>query len=95
MFFKLWLNILNKYLKIFYLIIFRERGREGEREEETHPCVVASHAPHTGDLACDPGMCPDWESNQRTSGSQAGTQSTELYQPGLNFSFTMNSHKIW
>ena len=36
---------------IFYLFIFRERGREGEREGEKHQCVVVSHAPHTGDLA--------------------------------------------
>ena len=35
-------------------------GREGEREREKHPCVVASHTPPTGDLACNPGMCPDW-----------------------------------
>ena len=34
-------------------------GREGEREGEKHPCVVASHIPSTGDLACNPGMCPD------------------------------------
>ena len=34
-------------------------GREGEREGEKHPCVVASHTPSTGDLACNPGMCPD------------------------------------
>ena len=46
----------------FYLFIFREMGREGEREEEKHRCVVASHP--TGDLALIPGMCPDWESNQ-------------------------------
>ena len=38
---------------------------EGEREGEKHQCVVASHMPTTGDLACNPGMCPDWESNQR------------------------------
>ena len=25
--------------------------------------MVASHAPPTGDLAHNPGMCPDWESN--------------------------------
>ena len=48
----------------FYLFIFRERGREGEREGEKHQCVVASRAPPTGDLACNPVMCPDWESNQ-------------------------------
>ena len=28
--------------KRFYLFIFRERGREGEREGEKHQCVVAS-----------------------------------------------------
>ena len=47
------------------LFIFRERGREGEREGERHQCVVASRAPPTGGLAHNPGMCPDWESNQR------------------------------
>ena len=45
----------------FYFFIFRERRREGEREGEKHPCVVASHAPPAGDLACNPGMCPDWD----------------------------------
>ena len=42
----------------------RERGREGEREAEKHQCVVVSHMPPTGDLALNPGMCPDWELNQ-------------------------------
>ena len=56
---------------------------EGEREEEKHQCVVASHAPPTGDLACNPGMCPDWELNQWLFASQAGTQSTEPRQPGV------------
>ena len=27
--------------------------------------MVASHAPPTGDLAYNPGMCPDWELNWR------------------------------
>ena len=31
-----------------YLLIFKERGREGEREGEKHQCVVASHAPSLG-----------------------------------------------
>ena len=39
-----------------FLFIFRERGREREREEEKHQCVVASHVPPTGDLACNPGL---------------------------------------
>ena len=42
----------------------REKGREGKREGKKHQCVIASHAPPTGDLAHNPGMCPDWESNQ-------------------------------
>ena len=37
------------FLKRFYLFIFRERGREGDREEEKHQCVVASHMTPTGD----------------------------------------------
>ena len=49
-----------------FIYLFLERGeREGEREGEKHPCVVASHRPTTGDLACKPGMCPDWESNRQ------------------------------
>ena len=48
------------FFKRFYLFIFRERGREGEREGENHQCVVASHVPPTR----DPGMGPDGESNQ-------------------------------
>ena len=43
---------------------------------------VPSHTPSTGDLACNPGMCPDWELNRRPFGSQASTQSSELHQPG-------------
>ena len=46
-----------------FLFIFRARGREGEREGEKHLCVVASGAPPIGDLAHNPGMCPDWDSN--------------------------------
>ena len=40
--------------------------------------------PPTGDLAHNPGVYPDWESNQRPFGSQAGAQSTEPQQPGQN-----------
>ena len=34
---------------------------EKEKEGEKHQCVVASCVPLTGDLALNPGMCPDWE----------------------------------
>ena len=39
------------FFKDFLLFIFKERGREGEREGEKCQCVVASHVPPTGDLA--------------------------------------------
>ena len=57
-----WFLVLFCFLT-FYLFNFRE-GREREREGEKHRCVVASRVPPTGDLACNPGVCPDWESNQ-------------------------------
>ena len=72
----------ESFLKDFIYLLL-ERGKEREREGEKHPCVVASWVPPTGDLDHNPGMCPDWESNFRPFGSQAGTQSTEPYQSGL------------
>ena len=69
------------FLKILFIYLHRE-GREGEK----HQCVVASHMLPTGDLARNPGMCPDWELNRWPFGSQA--QSTEPQQPGL-------PHLIW
>ena len=61
--------------------LFLEK-KEG-RKRGKHQCVVASCVPPTGDLACNPGMCPDWESNWQPFGLQAGTQYTESHQPGL------------
>ena len=69
------------FLKDFIYLCLERRG-EGEREGEKHQCVVASCTPPTGNLAHNPGMCPDWESNQWPFGSQAGTQSTEPHQLG-------------
>ena len=52
-------------LAVFFykLFIFREWGREGEREGKKHQWVAASRASPTGDLVCNPGMCPDWDLN--------------------------------
>ena len=75
-------NTVSEFFFKILFIYFRERGREGEREGEKHQCVVASCVPPTRDLACNPGVCPDWESTWRPFGSQAGTQSTEPHQPG-------------
>ena len=63
------------FLKNILFIIFRERGRESEREGEKHQCVVAYHAPHTGDLASNPSMCG--ESDPWLFALQAGTPPTE------------------
>ena len=80
---------------LFFKILFilRERGREGDREGEKHPCVVASRAPPTGDLACNPGMCLNRELNLRPFGSQASTQSTEPHQPGQNLLLSGDADK--
>ena len=46
--------------------------------------LFAPHTPPTGDLAHNPGMCPNWESNQQPFGSQAGAQSPEPHWPEQN-----------
>ena len=53
------------FLKKDFVYLFLEKG-EGEK----HQYVVASHVAPTGDPACNPGMCPDWESNQWPFSSQ-------------------------
>ena len=64
------------FFKKFCLFLFIERGREGE---------VASHMPSTRNLAHNPGMCPEWESNQQSLDLQAGAQPTEPHQPRQEF----------
>ena len=66
------------FLKIL-LLLDRGKGRE-ERGKETSMCGCPIE-----DLAHNPGMCPDWELNQRPFGLQACTQSTEPHQPGVTF----------
>ena len=74
----------------FYLFLERGGGRGGEKDQ----CVVASHAPPTGDLTCNSGMCPDGELNWWPIGLQAGTQSAEPHQPGLEVT-TDKCFGIW
>ena len=78
-----WLNFWERDFLFKDFILFLERGREGEKEEEKHQCVVATWAPPTGDPACNPGMCSNWELNSRPFGLQSSAQSTEPHQPGL------------
>ena len=59
---------LFKNFKILHLFISRERGKEEEKEGEKHQCARETliccpwHGP-TEDLACNPGMRLDQESN--------------------------------
>ena len=71
-----------------YLFLERREGREKERErnidvQQKHQSV-ASCVPPTGDLACNPGMCPDWESNRRPFSLQDVAKTTEpqVHQSG-------------
>ena len=73
--------------KRFYLLIFRVRERQGEKEgnineRDTSMCGCLSHTPHWGS-GPQPRHVPWWKSNQRPFGSQASAQSTEPQQPGL------------
>ena len=51
------------FLKQDFIYLFLERGKGKEKEEEKHQWI-ASNTPLTGDLASNPGMCPDVEPNQ-------------------------------
>ena len=73
----------------FYLFIFRERGREGERQGEKHQCEketticglsYISHVRLNLDRACNPGMCPDWELNWQPFALQDVIQPIEPHQ---------------
>ena len=50
----------------FYLFLDGGKGgvKEKERQGEKRQCVVASQVPHTGNLAHNADMYPDWEWNQ-------------------------------
>ena len=52
------------FVCLFVLFLEREEGRKERNIHvwENH-WLVASCIPQTRDLACNPGMCPDWESN--------------------------------
>ena len=73
------------FLKEFiYLFLDRGEGRDKGMKKESERNInvwLPLMTPPPGNLARNPGMCPDWESNWRPFGSQAGTQSTELHQP--------------
>ena len=86
---------IRQFMCVLYFskILFLERWEKREKERERNIDVweihqlVASHTPPTRDPACNAGVCPDWELNQRPFGLQTGTQSTEPHQPGHYFRY--------
>ena len=86
-----WLHNSINLLKIIELyayngFIFRERGKEEERERpidcERYTNLLPIEYPQLGSPTCNPGMCPDWELNQQPVSSQAGPQSNDPHQLG-------------
>ena len=65
-----------------FIYLFLERGKGKEKGRNINVWL-----PLAQDLACNWGMCPDWESNWWPFGLQAGTQSTEPHQPGQELVF--------
>ena len=57
----------------------------GERNINQLPLALPA-----GDLARNPGMCSDQESNQQAFGSQVNAQSTEPHQPGCRMNIILN-----
>ena len=79
---KLYLNNNKKMFKKKILFIFYTEEKGGrKRGRDTSMCGF-SRVPPIGNLSHNPGMYPDWESNQWPFGLQAGTQSTEPHQRG-------------
>ena len=71
-------KVFGHFLK--YLFV-REKGREGETEEEKHQSV-ASHMLPIRDLDYNPSMCPDWDLIQQPFGLWYNTQPIEPHQSG-------------
>ena len=72
-------------LKIF-IYLFLERGEGKETGKETSLCkreTVAPHMPQPGTWPANQAYALNWELNWRPFILQAGAQSTEPHQPGL------------
>ena len=75
------------FLKNIYVFLDRGEWWEKDRERNINVWLPLTH-PQLGIWpATQADMCPDWELNQQSFGSQAGAQSTEPHQPGYFFYF--------
>ena len=75
----IYLQVLDGLSLSFFKILFihfQTDGNGGIKRDRN----ISMWSP-TGDLACNPGMFSDWESNWQPPGLQAGTQSTKQHQP--------------
>ena len=79
----IWATIIHKNFKNgFTYLIFRERGKEGDRERETS--ISYLDALQTGTKSATTGMRPHWESNQQPFTLWDNAQPTEPHQSGQN-----------
>ena len=83
----------HQFLKIFiyFYFWFKREGKEKEREETSMwerniDWLPSVHAP-SGHQTCNPGMCPDWESNQWPFSLLDEAQPTEPHQLGYSHQF--------
>ena len=76
----IWKQALRSFFFFKIVFIFRERKGGRKRGWETSMCGCLLCA--TRGLACNAGMCPDWESHKWPFGSQDVTQFSEPHQPG-------------
>ena len=79
---------------MLFIYLFLERGKGREKEGEKHR-LVASHRQLTWDRMYNPGMFPNWESNQWPFTLQDNAQPTEPHRPGLNCAFLKPTRKLF
>ena len=90
------LIILAHFCGFFFkdlIYLFLEKGEGREKEERNINQLPFIHTP-TRDQTCNPGMCPDWESNQQPFALQDNAQPTEPHRPGHISVFTLVCYRI-
>ncbi|KAF6095158.1 hypothetical protein HJG60_012125 [Phyllostomus discolor] len=83
------------YFRFFFLVFFKDfiylfiylRGKGGRKRGRNINVQLL------GAMACNPSMCPDWESNPRHPGSQPALHPRSHASQGIRF-FFLKSHHI-